>query len=68
MGGRQVEPVLLAIWPDAGHALGVGRTKMFELIASGELTSVRVGRRRLIPATAIRDYVDRLLAEQRPAA
>lgn len=64
-----MEPVLVAIWPDAGRALGVGRTKMFELVATGELTSVSVGRRRLVPASAIHEYVDRLVAQQaRPAA
>jgi excisionase family DNA binding protein len=63
-----LEPVLIAIWPEAGKALGVGRTKMFELIASGELTSVQVGRRRLIPATAITAYVERLVAEQHRSA
>jgi excisionase family DNA binding protein len=44
----------------ARERLGVGRSKVFELIASGELRSCRVGRRRLIPEQAIRDFVARL--------
>ena len=40
--------------------LGVGRSKIFELIASGQLRSVRVGRRRLVPEQAIRDFVTQL--------
>ncbi len=40
--------------------LNVGRSTVFELIASGELRSVKVGRRRLIPEQAIRDFVARL--------
>lgn len=59
-----MEPVLLALWPDGGKALGLGRTKMFELAASGELTTVQVGRRRLVPAAAIHDYAARLVANQ----
>ena len=47
---------------DAARALALGRTKVYELIASGELESVRVGRRRLVPAHAIADLVDRLCA------
>ncbi len=64
-----MEPVLVPIWPDAGRAIGLGRTKTFELVGSGELPSVRVGRRRLVPVSAIRDYAERLMAEQgQPAA
>jgi excisionase family DNA binding protein len=44
----------------AQERLGVGRSKIFELIASGELRSVRVGRRRLVPEQAIRDFVAQL--------
>jgi excisionase family DNA binding protein len=40
--------------------LNVGRSTVFELIASGDLRSVKVGRRRLIPEQAIRDFVARL--------
>jgi excisionase family DNA binding protein len=40
--------------------LGVGRSTIFELIASGELRSVKVRRRRLIPEQALRDFVARL--------
>lgn len=41
---------------------GIGRTKYFELLASGELESVRIGRRRFVPADALGAYVDRLRA------
>jgi excisionase family DNA binding protein len=44
----------------ARERLNVGRSKVFELIASGELRSVRIGRRRLIPEQAIRDFVAQL--------
>jgi excisionase family DNA binding protein len=44
----------------AQERLGVGRSKIFELIASGQLRSVCVGRRRLVPEQAIRDFIARL--------
>ncbi len=48
---------LLSI-PAAGESLGgLGRTKIYELIAAGELRTVKIGRRRLIPASAIAEYV-----------
>lgn len=40
--------------------LGIGRSKVFELMASGELRSVRVGRRRLVSEAAIRDFINKI--------
>lgn len=56
-----MQPVLLPVYPDTGKALGgIGRTKTFELIKSGELRTVTIGRRRFVPVTAIEEYVARL--------
>jgi excisionase family DNA binding protein len=52
--------VLVDVWPDAGERLGIKRTKTWELVRSGELETVRVGRRRLVPVDALSQYVDRL--------
>ncbi|HEY3924269.1 MAG TPA: helix-turn-helix domain-containing protein [Acidothermaceae bacterium] len=41
---------------------GIGRTKIAELIASGELTSVKLGRRRLIPFAALEAFAAKLCA------
>lgn len=49
---------------EAAEQLAVGRTAVYALIKSGELDSVRVGRLRRIPATAIADYVQRLIDSQ----
>ena len=37
--------------------LGVGRSCVFELIGSGQLRSVKIGRRRLVADQAIDDYI-----------
>jgi excisionase family DNA binding protein len=64
-----VERVLLPVWPDTGEALGgLGRTKVYELIAAGELRTVKIGRRRFIPVEAVREYVARLERATSPAA
>ncbi len=49
---------------DACEALSIGRTQLFELMRSGETKSVKIGRRRVIPAVALQEYLDRLLDEQ----
>jgi len=43
---------------EAAALLGIGRSRLYGEIQSGRLASVQVGRRRLIPAAAIRDFVD----------
>jgi excisionase family DNA binding protein len=45
---------------EVAKALGVGRTMVFELIRSGELRSVKIGKSRRIPTAAVREYVEGL--------
>jgi excisionase family DNA binding protein len=56
-------PVLLVRPEDAARVLGVGRTKVYELIRSGALRSVRVGGLRRVPVAALNEYVTRLEEE-----
>ncbi|BBC95034.1 DNA-binding protein [Streptomyces rochei] len=42
---------------EAARRLGVGRTTMYALIASGEVQSVRIGRLRRVPADALTVYL-----------
>lgn len=50
---------------ETAHALGVGRTTVYELLSNGELESIKVGRRRIIPADAVRNYFKHQLAVQK---
>lgn len=59
--------LLLSI-TDAAESLSLGRTAVYELLNAGELTSVHVGRRRLIPAEAVELYARRLIDSQRVAS
>jgi excisionase family DNA binding protein len=43
--------------------LNLSRTQVYELIRSRRLLTVTVGRRRLVPAAAIDDYVALLVSE-----
>jgi excisionase family DNA binding protein len=45
---------------EAARRLGIGRTRMFALIGSGQIDSVKVGRLRRVPVAALDDYVKRL--------
>jgi excisionase family DNA binding protein len=48
---------------DVMRMLRLSRTVVYELIRSGRLRSVKQGRARRIPATAIRDYIVLLESE-----
>jgi excisionase family DNA binding protein len=43
---------------------GLGRTKLFELLANGSVASVRVGTRRLIPVSALDSWIEGLRNEE----
>ncbi|MEU7912096.1 MULTISPECIES: helix-turn-helix domain-containing protein [Microbispora] len=54
--------------PDAMRLLSLSRSVIYELIRSGRLRSVRQGRTRLIPASAIDDYIRLLEKEAKKAS
>jgi excisionase family DNA binding protein len=55
----------LALRPNAAAAaLGVGRDKLFALLANGSIRSFREGNSRLIPVAAIEEYLHRRLQEE----
>jgi excisionase family DNA binding protein len=43
---------------EAAHMLNVGRLTVYDLIRSGRLKSVKIGRRRLVPRTALDALID----------
>ena len=50
-------PPLLFSPEEAGRMLGFGRPKIFRLMSSGELRSIKVGASRRISARALSDFV-----------
>ena len=42
---------------EAAHVLGIGRTRVFALIKSGRLQSIKLGSARFITADALRAFV-----------
>jgi excisionase family DNA binding protein len=58
------EPPLLVAVPDAARLLGIGPTFAWELVRAGTIPSVKLGRRVLIPRTAL----EHLAGAHTPAA
>ncbi len=56
-GATATPPALLFTAEEAAGALHVGRSKVYELMRSGELRSVKIGGSRRISAAALTEYV-----------
>ncbi len=52
---------------ETAERLGIGETLTRDLIYRGELESVKIGKRRLVPSEAIDSYIERLRTAQREA-
>ena len=57
--GRTDGQVSLTV-EEAAKRLAIGRTKAYELVASGELQSVTIGRCRRVPVEALERFVAKL--------
>ena len=53
---------------EAAHLIGVGRSKMYELMASGAVKSVKIGALRRVPVAALDEYVAALVEQNEGAA
>jgi excisionase family DNA binding protein len=54
-----VERLLFTV-EQCAEALGIGRTNAYELVLKGEISSVKVGRRRLVPRWALEKFIRKL--------
>lgn len=59
MSGHQpVEPICVRI-NDAARMIGVGRTKLYELISCGELETVKIGKATRVTTASLHELVER---------
>ena len=67
-GRRTAGSKLLLTVEEAAGLLSIGRTRVFALIRSGELASVRVGSSRRVTPEALQQYVEGLNGPRRAQA
>ena len=53
--------------PETAEALAISRSKLYELLATNAVASIRIDGSRRIPLSALEDYISRLLAEGKAA-
>lgn len=49
--------------PEAAHALGVGKNRVYDLIAAGDLIAVKFGRVIRIPKTSLETWLESKLEQ-----
>lgn len=54
--GHELRRLLLTP-EEAAHALGIGRSKVYELMVTSALDSVKIGTQRRVPMQAVEAYV-----------
>lgn len=59
-GSRALPERVLLTVQEAADQLGIGRTLTYKLMRNGELDSVRIGRLRRIPLSAVQKYAHHL--------
>ena len=63
LAGRSDDKLLISV-EEAAQRLDIGRTLFFELIRSGRIRTIRVGRLRKVPIESLRDFVERQSASE----
>jgi excisionase family DNA binding protein len=58
-----VSPLAYGI-EDAADALGLSRSRIYELIAAGDITACKVGKRTIIPTTELTAFLERHRVER----
>lgn len=44
----------MPVWPDAGRILGLSRQSAYDAATRGDIPTIRIGRRLLVPTAALR--------------
>ena len=55
---------LLLTAQEAAEALGIGKTKVYDLIAAGSLESVKIGGCRRVLASSLRTFIEGLFVSR----
>jgi excisionase family DNA binding protein len=65
LGGKYETPpnrLLLSV-DEARRSLGIGRTTLYAEMDAGRIRTIKVGARRMIPVSALNDFIEQRLLE-----
>jgi excisionase family DNA binding protein len=55
---------LLLTVPEAAEALGISRSKLYQLLSAGAIRSIRIDGSRRVPVEALTAYINQLMKEE----
>ena len=58
-----MDAILVSV-EEAAHRLSMSRSKVYDLVLSGQIESIKVGRSRRVLVAGIDDFINRLRTEQ----
>ena len=61
---RQAAAPITVRVPEAARMLGISRSRIYELITSGDIEALKLGRATLVPIATLQALIDRLRREQ----
>jgi excisionase family DNA binding protein len=53
---KAAEPLAVRI-PQAAQMLGIGKSTLYEIIASGEIETIKIGRSTVVPIESLRSFL-----------
>lgn len=63
--GNRIAPAPITVRvPEAARMLGISRSRIYELITSGDIETVKLGRATLVPIAGLHALIERLRREQ----
>ena len=62
MKADMADEILLSV-REAARRLGIGRSLLYRLLLDGQITSVKIGRSRRVPVSALEDFVKMRVGE-----
>jgi len=65
---RPEDEPTVSVWPTAGRILGLSRQSAYDAATRGDLPTIRIGRRLLVPTAALRRMLELDDQPTRPAA
>jgi hypothetical protein len=64
MSKHEQKPLTMLVWPDAGRKLGISRNAAYEAARRGQIPTIWIGKRLLVPRAAFERLLEGIGASE----